>query len=33
VAAGTLLNIEVLDHLCIGGQRFVSMRERGLGFT
>ncbi len=32
VAAGGLLNIEVLDHLVIGLQRFVSLRERGLGF-
>jgi DNA repair protein RadC len=27
-----LLDIEVLDHLIIGQQRFVSLRERGLGF-
>jgi DNA repair protein RadC len=33
VAAGELLDIEVLDHLIIGQQRFVSLRERGLGFT
>ncbi len=33
VAAGKLLDIEVLDHLIIGQQRFVSMRERGLGFA
>lgn len=32
IAAGTLLSIEVLDHLIIGQQRFVSLRERGLGF-
>jgi len=32
VAAGNLLDIEVLDHLVIGQQRFVSLRERGLGF-
>lgn len=30
--AGDLLDIEVLDHLVIGQQRFVSLRERGLGF-
>jgi DNA repair protein RadC len=30
--AGEMLNIELLDHLVIGDQRFVSMRERGLGF-
>jgi DNA repair protein RadC len=32
VEAGKLLDIEVLDHLVIGQQRFVSLRERGLGF-
>lgn len=32
VEAGTLLNINVLDHLVIGRQRFVSMKERCLGF-
>jgi hypothetical protein len=32
VSAGKLLDIEVLDHLVIGQQRFVSLRERGLGF-
>jgi DNA repair protein RadC len=32
VDAGALLDIEVLDHLVIGQQRFVSLRERGLGF-
>jgi DNA repair protein RadC len=31
-AAGKLLDIELLDHLVIGQQRFVSLRERGLGF-
>jgi DNA repair protein RadC len=30
--AGKLLDIEVLDHLVIGGQKFVSLKERGLGF-
>jgi DNA repair protein RadC len=33
VAAGDLLDIELLDHLVIGRQRFVSLRERGLGFS
>ena len=33
VAAGKLLDIDVLDHLVIGQGRFVSMRERGLGFV
>ena len=32
VEAGRLLDIEVLDHLVIGQQRFVSLKERGLGF-
>jgi DNA repair protein RadC len=32
VRAGQLLDIEVLDHLVIGHQRFVSLKERGLGF-
>lgn len=32
VEAGKLLNIEVLDHLVIGDNRFVSLKERGLGF-
>jgi len=30
--AGKLLDIELLDHLIIGRQRFVSLKERGLGF-
>lgn len=33
VQAGSLLNIDVMDHLIIGRQRFVSLKERGLGFT
>lgn len=32
VQAGKLLDIEVLDHVIIGRHRFVSMKERGLGF-
>lgn len=32
VQAGKLLDIEVLDHLIIGRGRFVSLKERGLGF-
>ena len=32
VEAGQLLNVEVLDHLVIGQQRWVSLKERGLGF-
>ena len=30
VQAGKLLDIEVLDHVVIGGERFVSLKERGL---
>jgi DNA repair protein RadC len=29
---GEMLDIAVLDHLVIGGNRFVSLKERGLGF-
>ena len=32
VSAGTMLDIELLDHLIICAGRFVSLRERGLGF-
>jgi len=32
VEAGQMLGIELLDHLVIGQQRFVSLKERGLGF-
>ena len=32
VEAGKLLNIDVLDHLVIGQGRWVSLKERGLGF-
>ena len=32
VEAGTLLDIQVLDHLVISSRRFVSLKERGLGF-
>ena len=32
VQAGKLLDIQVLDHVVIGHQRFVSLKERGLGF-
>lgn len=33
VEAGKLLDIDVLDHLIIGHQRYVSLKERGLGFS
>jgi DNA repair protein RadC len=32
VAAGKQLDIECLDHMIIGHHRFVSLKERGLGF-
>jgi DNA repair protein RadC len=33
VDAGKLMDVEVLDHVIIGGTtRFVSLKERGLGF-
>lgn len=33
VESGQLLDVEVLDHLIIGQGRFVSLKERGLGFN
>ena len=32
VEAGELMGVDILDHLIIGGQRFVSLKERRLGF-
>ncbi|MBN1304603.1 MAG: DNA repair protein RadC [Anaerolineales bacterium] len=32
VQAGKLLDVEVLDHLVIGQSRYISLKERGLGF-
>lgn len=32
VQAGRLLDISLLDHVIIGHQRYVSLKERGLGF-
>jgi DNA repair protein RadC len=32
VQAGKLLDIDVLDHLVVCSERFVSLKERGLGF-
>ncbi len=32
VEAGNLLDVQVLDHLVIGQGRFISLKERGLGF-
>jgi DNA repair protein RadC len=31
-SAGKLLDIDLLDHLIIGHGRYVSLKERGLGF-
>jgi DNA repair protein RadC len=33
VQAGKLLDVDCLDHIVIGGSRFVSLKERGLGFS
>ncbi len=33
VEAGSLLDIEVLDHIIIGRPSYVSMKEQGLGFS
>lgn len=33
VEAGSLMDIDVLDHVVIGRQRYVSLKERGLGFS
>ena len=33
IQAGKLLDIDVLDHLVIGTGRWVSLKERGLGFS
>jgi DNA repair protein RadC len=33
IEAGELLNIEVLDHLVMGKNSFVSMKAKGLGFV
>lgn len=33
IQAGKLLDIELLDHLVIGAGRYVSLKERGLGFA
>lgn len=32
VQAGKILDIEILDHLVIGYNRFISLKDRGLGF-
>lgn len=33
VEAGRLLDLPALDHLIVGGGRFISLKERGLGFS
>ena len=32
VEAGKLMDIQVLDHMVIGAGRYISLKERGLGF-
>ena len=32
IDAGKLLDIEVLDHIVIGHQRYISLKEKGLAF-
>jgi DNA repair protein RadC len=33
IEAGKLLDIEVLDHIIIGQHGYISLKEKGLGFT
>jgi DNA repair protein RadC len=33
VEAGKLLDVDCLDHIVVGKGRWVSLREKGLGFT
>ena len=33
VQAGKLLDVDVLDHMVIGQGKWVSLKERGLGFV
>ncbi|MFN3491389.1 MAG: JAB domain-containing protein, partial [Anaerolineales bacterium] len=33
VQAGKLLDIDVLDHLVIGAGKWISLKEKGLGFS
>jgi len=33
IQAGELLDIKLLDHIVVGSGRFISLKERGLGFT
>jgi DNA repair protein RadC len=33
VAAGKILDIDVLDHIIVGGSHWISLKERGLGFS
>jgi DNA repair protein RadC len=33
VQAGKLLDVDCLDHIVIGGSCYVSLKERGLGFS
>jgi hypothetical protein len=31
--AGEILDVKLLDHIIIGSGRFISLKERGLGFS
>ena len=33
IQAGELLDVKLLDHIIVGNSRFVSLKERGLGFS
>jgi len=33
VETGKMLDVQVLDHLVIGGNNFISLKERHLGFS
>ena len=33
IEAGKMIDIEVLDHLVIGNGKYVSLKERRLGFS
>jgi DNA repair protein RadC len=33
VSAGKLIDVNILDHIVIGRTRYISLKERGLGFN
>jgi DNA repair protein RadC len=33
IQAGELLDVKLLDHIIVGNGKFVSLKERGLGFS